>query len=49
MYTKSYPVYDKYIHGLKTNILKQIIRVSASLWHVQQTAKELAGLHGESF
>ena len=25
MYTKSYPVYDKYIHGLKTNILEQII------------------------
>ena len=38
MYTKSYPVY-KYIHGLKTNILEQIIHVSASLWLVQQTDK----------
>ena len=37
MYTKSYPVYDKYTHGLKTNILEQIIHVSASLWLVQQT------------
>ena len=36
---KSYPVYDKYIHGLKTNILQQIIHVSASLWLVQQTDK----------
>ena len=40
MYTKSYPVYDKYIHGLKTNILEQFIHVSASLWLVQQTDKE---------
>ena len=39
MYTKSCPVYDKYIHGLKTNILEQIIHVSASLWLVQQTDK----------
>ena len=39
IYTKSYPVYDKYIHDLKTNILEQIIRVSASLWLVQQTDK----------
>ena len=39
MYTKSYPVYDKYIHGLKTNILEQIIHVSATLWLVQQTDK----------
>ena len=31
MYTKSYRVYDEYIHGLKTNILEQIIHVSASL------------------
>ena len=37
--TYSYPVYDKYIHGLKTNILEQIIHVSASLWLVQQTDK----------
>ena len=34
---KSYHVYDKYIHGLKTNILEQIIHVFASLWLVQQT------------
>ena len=33
IYTKSYPVCDKYIHGLKTNILEQIIHVCASLWH----------------
>ena len=39
MYT-SYPVYDKYIHGLKTNILEHFIHVSASLWLVQQTDKE---------
>ena len=39
MYAKSYPVYDKYIHGLKTNILEQIIHVSASLWLGQQTDK----------
>ena len=39
MLTKSYPVYDEYIHGLKTNILEQIIHVSASLWLVQQTDK----------
>ena len=32
-------VYDKYIHGLKTNILEQIIHVTASLWLVQQTDK----------
>ena len=31
IYTKSYPVCDKYIHGLKTNILEQIIHVCASL------------------
>ena len=36
---KSYIVYDKYIHGLKTNILEQIIHVSALLWLVQQTDK----------
>ena len=36
---KSYSVYDKYIHGLKTNILAQINHVSASLWLVQQTDK----------
>ena len=41
MYTKSYPVNDKYIHGLKTNILEQIIHVSASLWLVQQTDKQV--------
>ena len=35
MYTKIYPVYGKYIHGLKANILDQIIHVSASLWFVQ--------------
>ena len=28
---KNYPVYDKYIHGLKTNILEQIIQVSMRL------------------
>ena len=39
MYTKSYPVYDKYIHGFKTHILEQIIHVSASLWLAQQTDK----------
>ena len=43
MYTKSYHVYDKYIHGLKTNILVQIIHVSASLWLVQQTEKGAGG------
>ena len=39
MFTKGYHVYDKYIHGLKTNILEQIIHVSASLWLAQQTDK----------
>ena len=39
MYTKSYPLYDKYIHGLKVNILEQVIHVSASLWLVQETDK----------
>ena len=39
MYMKSYPVYDKYTHGLKTNILEQIIHVSAFLCIVQQTNK----------
>ena len=36
---KSYPVYDKYIHGLKTNILEQIVHVSVSQWLVHQTDK----------
>ena len=48
MYTKSYPVYDKYIHGLKTNILEQIIHVSASLWLVQQTDKGAGSRAGRS-
>ena len=39
IYTQSYPVCDKYIHGLKTTILEQLIHVSASLWLVQQTDK----------
>ena len=39
MYTKSHAVYDKYIHGLKTNIVENLIHVSASLWLVQQTDK----------
>ena len=39
MFTQSYPVDDKYIHDLKTDILEQIIRLSASLWLVQQTDK----------
>ena len=39
MHTKSYPVSDKYTHDLKTNILEQIIHVSASLRFVQQTDK----------
>ena len=29
---KNYPVYDKYIHGLKTNILEQIIHVFRKCW-----------------
>ena len=49
MYTKSYPAYDKYICGLKTNILEQIIHVSASLRLFQQTDKGVSGLLGESF
>ena len=39
MLTKSYPVYGKYIRGLRTNILEQIIHVSASLWFVRQIDK----------
>ena len=39
MYTKSYPVYDKYIHSVKTNILEQITHVSFSLRLVQQSDK----------
>ena len=48
MYTKSYPVYDKYIHGLKTNILEQLIHVPHCGLSNKLT-KELAGLQGESF
>ena len=38
-------LWQVYIHGFKTNILEQIIHVSASLW----LTKGLTGLHGDSY
>ena len=40
MYTEIYAVYDKYIHGLKIDILGQINHLSESLWPDQQTDEE---------
>ena len=49
MYTKSYSVYEKYIHGLNTTILEQIIHVCLPHRGLSnKLTKGLAGLDGES-
>ena len=49
MYAKIYPVYDKYIHGVKTKILEQSPMCLSPRGSSNKVTKGLAGLHDVSF